>query len=404
MVGPELLARGRAGGPLAGVRFAAKDLFDVAGARTGAGNPDWLADAPVALENAPAVAALLAAGADLWGKTVTDELAFSLSGTNIHYGTPVNSRAPGRIPGGSSSGSASAVAGGAVDLALGTDTGGSVRVPSSYCGLFGLRPSHGRIDIRGVVPLAPSFDTVGLFAATGPYLAGAWRALVAGAGTDTGADAGTGASAHSAPRTVRRLVLAMDLLDLAGGDSRAAVLAAASQLADDLGMELTEARLAGPGGLARWRDAFRALQMIEVWRSHGDWVTARRPRFGPGVAGRFAAAAAVDPEQARASEHVRNEVRPALEEALGEDGVLVQPASSGPAPWPDLKPAARDELRGRTLMLTAPAGMAGAPVVTLPLAQVEGLPVGVALVGLPGDDDTLVALAERVAGLWPSVC
>jgi amidase len=201
---------------------------------------------------------------------------------------------------------------------------------------------------------------------------------------------------------VRRLVLATDLLDLAGGDSWAATLAASTQLADDLGLVLTEARLAGPAGLARWRDAFRTLQLMEVWRTHGDWVTARRPKFGPGVAARFAAAAAVDPGQARESEPVRDEVRRALEEALGEDGVLVQPAAAGPAHRPDIGPEQKDELRSRTLMLTAPAGMAGAPVVTLPLAQVEGLPVGVALVGRPGSDDALVAMAERVAALWPS--
>ena len=139
VIGPRLLESGAPGGPLSGLRFGVKDLFDVAGTRTGAGNPDWLADAPVASTDAPAVSALLAAGADLWGKTVTDELAYSLSGTNVHYGTPVNTAAPGHVPGGSSSGSAAAVAGGEVELALGTDTGGSNRVPASY--LRDLRPS-----------------------------------------------------------------------------------------------------------------------------------------------------------------------------------------------------------------------------------------------------------------------
>jgi amidase len=366
----------------------------VAGTRTGAGNPDWLADAPVAAEHAPAVSALLAAGADLWGKTVTDELAFSLSGTNVHYGTPFNTRAPGRVPGGSSCGSASAVAGGAVDVALGTDTAGSVRVPSSYCGLFGLRPTHGKIDARGVVPLAPSFDTVGLLAADGPGLAGAWRALRDGATAHPGPTPGPAPG----PRPLRHMVLAADLLELVDDDTRAAVAAAADALAADLGMRLTEVTLAGAGLLPRWREAFRQLQLVEVWRTHGEWVTARRPKFGPGVSERFvaAAAAAADPAAAELAAPVRAEVLAALAAVMSEGGVLVQPAAASPAPSPDIGAPAHADLRSRILLLTGPASMAGAPVVTLPRAQVDGLPVGVALVGLPGDDDALVALAEQV--------
>jgi amidase len=418
MIGPEQLAVGRPGGPLEGVRFAAKDLFDVAGTRTGAGNPDWLADAPVATAHAPAVGALLAAGADLWGKTVTDELAFSLSGTNVHYGTPLNSRAPGRIPGGSSSGSVSAVAGGAVELALGTDTGGSVRVPASYCGVFGFRPSHGLIDANGLVALAPSFDTVGLFAAEGPALAAGWRALQAGAAAGPGP--GTEApAAPVGPRALGRLVLASDLLDLVDEATRAAVVSAATGLARQLGMAVSEAHLgshggplvaggAGDGGkagssgeLARWRDAFRSIQLVEAWQAHGVWVTERRPTFGPGVGARFEAAAAASPEQAEQARAVRVDVHRSLAEFLGDDAVLVQPAASGPAPPFDIAPAAKDDLRGRTLTLTAPAGMAGAPVLSLPLAEVDGLPVGVALVGLPGDDDALVEMATSVARRTP---
>jgi amidase len=123
---------GAAEGPLAGVRFAVKDIFDVAGVITGRGNPDWLASHAPATVNAPAVDALLAAGAKLVGKTITEELAFSVIGTNPYYGTPKNVAAPGRVPGGSSSGSAAAVGGGLVPLALGSDTGGSIRQPRPH--------------------------------------------------------------------------------------------------------------------------------------------------------------------------------------------------------------------------------------------------------------------------------
>ncbi|MGD1879287.1 MAG: amidase family protein, partial [Kiloniellaceae bacterium] len=157
---------GAGDGPLAGLTFGAKDLFDVAGHRTGCGNPTWAATHEPATAHARAVALCLDAGADLRGKTHTDELAYSLMGANAHYGTPVNPAAPDRLPGGSSSGSAAAVAAGLVDFALGSDTGGSVRLPASFCGLYGLRPTHGRIDVSGMVPLAPSFDAVGWFAAS----------------------------------------------------------------------------------------------------------------------------------------------------------------------------------------------------------------------------------------------
>ena len=151
-------------GPLQGLSFAANDVFDIAGDRTGNGNPVWLETHPPASHTASAVERLLAAGARMVGKTHTDELAYSLNGENVHYGTPINPRAPGRIPGGSSSGSAAAVAGGLVDFALGTDCGGSVRLPASYCGIYGVRTSHGLIPIDGVADLAASFDTVGWFA------------------------------------------------------------------------------------------------------------------------------------------------------------------------------------------------------------------------------------------------
>jgi amidase len=390
MIGPGRMTAGELGSALSGTRFAVKDLFDVAGTPTGAGNPDWLAEAPVAGSHATAVAALLAAGADLWGKTVTDELAFSLSGTNVHYGMPTNSAAPGRIPGGSSSGSASAVAGGVVDLALGTDTGGSIRVPASYCGIFGLRPTHGRLDISGVVPLARSFDTVGLLAADGSRLAAGWQALSAG-GASTGS---VGTS-----RTVRRLVVATDLFELADDGCAEALDTAVETLALALDLELVRARLAPPGDLPRWLGAFRSRQMVEAWDAHGAWIRKRAPEFGPGIAERFALAAATDPEEASAAESVRGEVRRALEQVLGVDGLLAQPAASGPAPPVALRPEAKQDLRLRTLLLTAPAGLAGAPAVALPLASAGGAPLGVALVGRPGDDDALVELATRADGL-----
>src|SRR5712672_3903435 len=162
--GPRVRIEGRTGGPLAGLTFAAKDLFDVAGVPTGGGNHDWPTGRPVPTRHAWAVQTLLDAGATLIGKTITDEVSLGILGENAFDGTPQNVRAPGRVPGGSSSGSAAAVAAGMCDTALGTDTGGSVRVPASFCGLYGIRPTHGRLDLSGMMPQAPTSDTTGWFA------------------------------------------------------------------------------------------------------------------------------------------------------------------------------------------------------------------------------------------------
>jgi amidase len=382
-VGPELLARGRCGGPLSGVTLAVKDVIDVAGIPTGAGNPAFLDDATPAPRHAAAVARLLDAGTDVIGKAHTDELAFSLSGTNAHYGTPWNPGAPGRIPGGSSSGSASAVASGIAEIALGTDTAGSIRVPASYCGVFGMRPTHGRIPLEGVLPLAPSFDTCGLLAADGDLLERAGLRLLTGA-----------PSAPGASQPPSALVLATDLLAAADPDVAAAVALEAERLAADLNVALSREPLAAER-LDAWLEAFRGRQFVEAWRAHGAWIESRRPPMGPGVAARFATAHATPPAAAQAAGPAGEEVRAALDRVLPPGGALVLPAAATVAPAPDLDPDAKEALRSATARLTTIAGLAGAPALSLPLAVVDGRPVGVSLLARPGEDERLLAAASR---------
>jgi amidase len=151
-------------GDLRNLTFAVKDCIDIKDKVTGCGNPTWQKTHPPATVNAICVEQVLNQGATCIGKTITDEITFSLDGENAHFGTPLNPKAPERVPGGSSSGSASAVACGLVDFALGTDTGGSIRVPASNCGIYGMRPSSGTISSAGIMPFAPSFDTAGILA------------------------------------------------------------------------------------------------------------------------------------------------------------------------------------------------------------------------------------------------
>jgi amidase len=383
VVGPTTLDPGSGHGPLTGTSFAVKDLYDVAGTRTGAGNPERLAEAPVVGVHARAVAALVAAGATLVGKTVTDELAFSLSGTNIHYGTPTNPAAPDRVPGGSSSGSASAVASGLVDVALGTDTGGSIRVPASYTGIYGLRTTYGRISREGVVLLAPSFCTVGPFARTPELLAAAWEALRDGASVDP-----TPVTA----RPAQELLVSPEILDLADASARSVLETEIDALAARLELPLREVHPFSARELSEWRDVFRTIQMFEANELHGAWV-AQHHSLGPGIAARFAASSAITQSEVVHARMAHRAFAASLGALLGEGAYLVQPSASGPAPALDLVGEEKDDLRARTLVLTAIGGLLGAPVVSLPLATVDGAPVGVAILGRPGDEDELVRLA-----------
>src|SRR5918994_2413456 len=246
-------------GPLADVRIVVKDVIDVAGTVTGAGNPDWAGAHDPADADAAAVSALSSAGATLAGKGQCAEFAYSLSGDNAHYGMPTNPAAPDRDPAGSTSGPASATAGDLCDLGIGTDTLGSIRIPASYCGLYGYRPTHGAIPTTGVLPLAQRFDTVGLLSRDPALLRGAAEVLI-------------GDGARGDPP--RRLAIADDALAAADPQVGEAVREAATRLAQRLGadVDVTEA-LPGDGpDLARAMDAFSVLQGAEVWRNFGSWI------------------------------------------------------------------------------------------------------------------------------------
>ena len=276
--------KGASGGPLAGLTAAVKDMYDIAGERAGGGNPDWLANTRPAATNAIAVDKILGAGATIIGKTICDEFFYSVAGVNAHYGTPANLRAPGRIPGGSSSGSAAATAAGACDFALGSDTGGSVRIPASFCGLYGMRTTHGRVDTKGCMDMAPSFDTIGWFA-NGP---GVFRRV---------GDVLLGGEAVRA--NVGNLLIADD--GFAEADEAVVKLlrSALDRMKGDL-PKAEHVRLA-PGGLDQWREAVRVIQAYEIWQVYGRFVEEKHPKFGPGVAERMKIASTVTKAQADAA-------------------------------------------------------------------------------------------------------
>lgn len=380
--GPGVVLAGAPRGPLVGVGLAVKDLLDVAGRTTGAGNPVVAARTGPAVSTAPAVARLVEAGATVVGRTVTDELAYSLSGTNVHLGTPRNPAWPGHEPGGSSAGSASAVAAGTADLGLGTDTGGSIRVPASYCRLLGWRPTHGLVPMTGVVPLSPSFDTVGL-------LARPTDAALLGIAAEVLAEGLPAASA------VTGIVVADDLLADLDPDDAEAVLASARRMASALGVGF-ERGMVLPFAPPDAATTFRVLQGAEAWTEHGELVSGTDLGLGPGIAARFAAASQVTAEQVAVAVGLRAAGTAALAELTAGGVVIAHAAAAGAPPALGADAALRGRRRLATLALTAPAGLAGAPVVVVPARPPGEPPLGLALVGAPGSDASLleaVALA-----------
>ena len=370
-------------GPLSGMTFAAKDIFDVEGHVTGGGNPDWERTHGPAGRTAPTVQALLDAGATLVGKTHTDELTRGIMGTNPHYGMPMNPAAPGRVPGGSSSGSASAVAGGVVDFALGSDTGGSVRMPSSFCGLYGIRPTHGLISLEGVLPQASSFDTVGWFARDAATFERAGRVLLQ--------------STQSGDMPAR-LIVAEDLFEGVGEDVLSALQPIVDTIGEMIGNQSTE-RVAAEG-IDVWMTHQRFLQMREAWDTQRDWIEETNPRVAFEVAIRYLNGMSVTDDQVAASNAVRQEVCSRICGLLDDGAIICMPTSPSPAPLPDMPVPERVKLGARIARLTCIGGMTGCPQINLPLAKVDGLPVGLSLMAARGSDETLMRFAVQVAEEW----
>ncbi len=379
--GPRITAAPLGSGRLSGLRFAVKDLFDVAGTVTGYGHPDWARTHPPAVATAPVVTALLQAGAALAGKTRTMELAFGLTGENVWQGTPLNPAAPDRFPGGSSCGSAAAVAGGLVDFALGSDTGGSVRIPASYCGLFGIRPSFGAVSLAGARGLAPSLDTAGWFARGAALLARVGEVLLPGAPPALGGPLLRVEEAwmNAQPAVAQALRPTLERLEALRGPA--------------LGMRLV------PEGIDRLCEHVRAVQAEEAWATLGDWVSTVQPRFGPGIGERFAAARAVDPAEAARGRAFRRDLQARVRPLLAGGAILVYPTSPCPAPRLTAGAAEQDAVRQATLGVTAIAGLCGLPEVTLPAGRVDGAPVGLSLVAAPGHDRALLAFAVEAAAV-----
>ena len=372
--------KGVASGPLAGLNAVVKDMYDIAGERTGCGSPEWLATHPPAARNCPPVQKILDAGATIIGKTVCDEYFYSVSGTNAHYGTPVNVRAPGRLPGGSSAGSAAACGAGLCDFALGSDTGGSVRVPASFNGIYGLRPTHERIEHSGVADMAPSFDVPGWFAATPGVFRKVGAVLL---------------DSRRVAAKIDRVVMLEDAFAQAEEPVADLLRTLLEFMSDDL-PGMAHGRIA-PEGFDPWREAFRVVQAYETWQTFGGFITKHKPNIGPGVKERMQFASTVTRVQADASREVVNKARDHIRQIVVPGTVLALPTAPSISPKIEISGAELEEFRTRVMRLTCTSGISGLPQMSIPGATINGCPIGLSFIGWAGGDEALLDLACKLS-------
>ena len=365
---------------LASTTFMVKDLFAIAGHKIANGNPDWYAHARAAPATARAIQWLLDAGASCTGITICDEFFYSVLGSNAHYGQPINSRAPDRVTGGSSCGSAAAVAANMCDFALGSDTGGSTRVPASFCGLYGLRPTHGRISLDGVTPMAPSYDTVGYLAREAALLRKIGHVLLEGEAVYT---------------DIERLILAEDFFRHAEASADQALWQALARIGPML--PAPERRTIASNEIGEWRDAFRLIQGFEIQSTLLPFINSHNVDLGPGIKERFEMAASISPVEVDAARALRAKIAEQLDALIAPGTLVVLPTTPTLPPERGVPDGASfAEFRAETLGYTCLAGHGGLPQISVPASKAAGCPIGLSFIGWRGGDEALLDLAVRL--------
>lgn len=374
-------------GPLSGKTAAIKDLMDYTGHRVSFGLPRWRETHDASRETAPVITRLLNSGATITGFAKLDQLAASLIG-NVGEGVPpLNSCYPDRFTGGSSSGSAAAVAAGLVDLGVGTDTAGSIRVPAAACGLFGMRPTHGAIDVTGVRPWAPSFDVVGVLTADLSVMA-------------------TGLSVmYDAIRPGSNQVHKVQLptrasIPIVGTDVFRAVETVAHALGAAFECRVSSTDLSNFVN-PEIGDLFARLQGRENWSSHADWISANMEYLAADVRTRLKRAQrlSASPESEKdADKAAREKYKREFDELATDTDIIVVPVLTDLAPLRTASPEELFEFRTKSVQLTAPGGLTGCPQLVLPVRLSENAKiVGVGMIGHHNDEMKLIHAANKLA-------
>jgi amidase len=366
---------------LLGYSFAVKDVFDIKGFRTQAGNPDYFSQTSVASTTAPAVSILQEAGASLIGKTQTDELGGSLFGLNEHYGSPLNSHSPNRVPGGSSSGSAAAVAGNLVDFALGADTSGSVRAPASFCGIYGLRPTFGQIPTIGILPISPYLDTVGIFGQHPDVIS---QVLNVYGIKEQG--------------EIKRLKIIPSLVSSLQDSLKNPFLEKLKNI-----KQLTSSStdfIIEEETLMRWSSVIRTIAMYGLWQVHKGWILNSNPTFGEIINDRLKMASSISYEDYTQALTRQKEIRIFMEDNLESGDVIVFPMVHDIPPLLSSSIAQLKEFALKASRHTCIAALSGFPEITVPLRNIkENGCLGMSFLGRAGEDASLTSFASEAHSL-----
>nr|WP_205938661.1 amidase family protein [Rhizobium leguminosarum] len=362
-------------GPLSGFRLAVKDLFDIAGYPTAAGNAAVLVASGIKTTTAPLVQTLLDAGACFVGKTNTDELAYSLIGGNIHFGMPINPRDPNLIPGGSSSGSAVAVAAGFADIGLGTDTSGSIRLPAAVNGLIGWRPTYGSLDNRALRPLAPSFDVPGFMTRSLEPMAAVMSAVGMPAANDR-------------PPSILIPENAFATIDGAVADEMIASLRSA-------GMPVRRTNAIAPFSLADLALAFTTILQREAWETNKALFERNPEAISPDIAARLLSGSRLDDEEVREAFKIRKFFSAEIDRLLGGNVILALPTLAMNPPRRDAEPECFAVFRSACIKLLCLSGLSGCPQLAFPIVNCAGN-VSLSLFGARSADRMLVKVARQL--------
>ena len=358
-------------GLLSNLNFVLKDMCDVKNLKTSCGNPDFFKKCDFANDYAPFLKDLLNEGPVLKGITVCDEFFYSLIGENGHYGTPTNLNAPSCVPGGSSSGSAAALTTDLYDFSIGSDTGGSVRIPASFCGLIGMRPTHNRINTKGVYPMAPSFDTIGWFANNPEIFQKVGNVLLN--------------NIERSNVDFKQYVVAEDLLELCDAEVQ-------ENFNNYLNVNLpkiNKTRLS-TNTKAIIADNFRILQGFEVKENIIPWIEKNKPNISPEIRSRIDMASKITDVEVNRALIFRKTLIDEIEKSLPEGTIAIFPTSPFSAPKSGQDDESLGTFRKRLMELTSIAGMTSRPQITIPRLKDKSGPVGISLLGWKYSDEILL--------------
>lgn len=375
-------------GALNNLTFAVKDVIDLKNLKTSFGNPLWRNTHLPADANATSVDQLLEAGARCIGKTVLSEFARGLTGVNHFFGMPINPKAPHLVPGGSSSGSASAVASGSVDFALGTDTGGSVRLPASYCGLYGMRPSTGTISLSGVNHLSHSFDTVGVFSRTQQILNKVMQVLLR--------------KTIPAHIEINSIYLLDDLfkhtndkirmalqkpLDILNNNNFYKVISITNNEIDPESNDLQNG----------WPNTFKIIVAAEMWATLRSWISQVNLEYGKTTFVDFNSIQNINKDQYDFALLQMEKQYYYLNRLLSSKNLLCIPTVTETTPNRDACVSGVQQSNYTALRPALSISCLGRlPQITLPLAEIDGIPIGLSLLAAHGQDTFLLKAAEQL--------